>query len=93
MSFFLPDNEKMQLTERVSCIFDPVDKALLLSEQAADGIHYFRELQASFRSQGSGILLTNQREESIEGQIRECTAFAEKNQLATGNTCLVLMIA
>lgn len=22
----------------------------------------------------------NQREESIEGQIRECTAFAEKNQ-------------
>ena len=38
------------------------------------------------------LVLTNQREESIEGQIRECTAFAEKNQLATGNTCLVLMI-
>ena len=42
MSFFLPDNEKMQLTERVSCIFDPVDKALLLSEQAADEqVHSF----------------------------------------------------
>ena len=38
MSFFLPDNEKMQLTERVSCIFDPADKALLLSEQAADAV-------------------------------------------------------
>jgi len=28
----------MQLTERVSCIFDPADKALLLSEQAADAV-------------------------------------------------------
>ena len=26
----------------------------------------------------------NQREESIEGQIRECTAFAEKNDITGG---------
>ena len=39
MSFSLPDNEKMQLTERVSFIFDPAGEALLLSEQAADGAH------------------------------------------------------
>ena len=27
----------------------------------------------------------NQREESIEGQIRECTAFAEKNDIAAAS--------
>ena len=28
----------------------------------------------------------NQREESIEGQIRECTAFAEKNGITVSGT-------
>ena len=30
----------------------------------------------------------NQREESIEGQIRECTAFAEKNDVAALKRCI-----
>ena len=49
-------------------------------------------LRSFFKRVFGAKVLLNQREESIEGQIRECTAFAEKNQLATGNTCLVLMI-
>ena len=32
----------------------------------------------------------NQREESIEGQIRECTAYAEKNGITVSNTTLTV---
>ena len=32
----------------------------------------------------------NQREESIEGQIRECTAYAEKNGITVINTTLIV---
>ena len=34
----------------------------------------------------------NQREESIEGQIRECTAFAEKNGLSCTTTSIGLYL-
>ena len=33
----------------------------------------------------------NQREESIEGQIRECTAYAEKNTSLSSSTTLTVL--